>query len=153
MQIIVKTLTGKTITLEVEGTDSIAKLKLRIAEKEAQFASSPSQQSFLQLIFDGKSLLDNESISQSGIRDGGEIIQDFAFPKLKTSKQCSFDTCSKKPLVGLGDCKYCSGKYCGAHRLPEDHLCSNLQDCKNASFDKNKQKLMKEKCTSVRIQS
>jgi len=34
MQIFVKTLTGKTITLEVEGTDTIEAVKAKIQDKE-----------------------------------------------------------------------------------------------------------------------
>jgi ubiquitin len=34
MQIFVKTLTGKTITLEVESTDTIEKIKAKIQDKE-----------------------------------------------------------------------------------------------------------------------
>ncbi len=34
MQIFVKTLTGKTITLEVESTDSIENIKAKIQDKE-----------------------------------------------------------------------------------------------------------------------
>ena len=34
MQIFVKTLTGKTITLEVEGTDKIGEVKAKIQDKE-----------------------------------------------------------------------------------------------------------------------
>jgi ubiquitin C len=34
MQIFVKTLTGKTITLEVEGSDSIQQVKQKIQDKE-----------------------------------------------------------------------------------------------------------------------
>ena len=34
MQIFIKTLTGKTITLEVEGTDTIAAVKAKVRDKE-----------------------------------------------------------------------------------------------------------------------
>ena len=34
MQILVKTLTGKTITLEVEGSDSVENMKQKIQDKE-----------------------------------------------------------------------------------------------------------------------
>ena len=34
MQIFVKTLTGKTMTLEVESSDSISNIKQKIADKE-----------------------------------------------------------------------------------------------------------------------
>ena len=36
MQICVKTLTGKTITLEVEGTDTIESVKSKIQDKEGE---------------------------------------------------------------------------------------------------------------------
>jgi len=153
IKILVTMVSGATAELEMEPTDTVKKLKIRIAEKEIQYASSPSQQNLLQLLFDGRPLVDTETLSKSGLKENSEVISDFVLPKLKTSKQCSFDTCNKKSLNGLGDCKYCNGKYCSAHRLPEEHACSNMQDCKNASFMKNKTKLLNEKCTSVRIQS
>jgi len=67
MMIKVKTLTGKEIEVDIDGTDKIERIKERVEEKEG---IPPPQQ---RLIFGGKQMMDDKTVSEYNVNPGSVL--------------------------------------------------------------------------------
>ncbi|KAI5296993.1 hypothetical protein KEM55_005300 [Ascosphaera atra] len=64
--------------------------------------------------------------------------------------RCTQKDCKEPAQRIVGDCGFCTGHFCGRHRMLEAHQCPGLEDCKKESHERNADRLNAERTTAIR---
>lgn len=94
---------------------------------------------------------ESDTLSQVGINTDQQTVNILASAPPKKAFHCAVDECYERIVKIIGDCMFCGARFCSRHRLPESHLCSNLNSCKQQSFENNHSKVMKGKCVAGKV--
>jgi hypothetical protein len=147
---ILATVTNTTaaIPLSIPSTTSISTLRSLLALRTS--LSTPSD---LRLVYAGKHLTSPSStLSSYAIPPNATLHMALPMRGGMPPKKirCSFKECRDAAQRIVGDCGFCSGHYCGKHRLLEDHKCEGLEDCKKESHERNAERLNSERTVAIK---
>ncbi|KAJ4290963.1 hypothetical protein N0V90_010159 [Kalmusia sp. IMI 367209] len=148
MQIFVKNVAGtSTIPLTLPSSTSIQTLSTLLALRHNLPATD------LRLVHAGKHL-SSPSSTLSSLDLPPSATLHMALPLrggMPPKKiRCSFKECKDAAQRIVGDCGFCSGHFCGKHRLLEDHRCEGLEDCKKESHERNAERLNSERTVAIK---
>jgi hypothetical protein len=147
IQIFVKNAQGNTIPLTLPTNTTISTLSTLLSLR----TNIPSTE--LRLVHAGKHLsrptstLSTYSIPPDSVIHMALPLRGGMPPK---KIRCNFKDCRDAAQRIVGDCGFCNGKFCGRHRLLEDHKCEGLEDCKKESHERNKERLEAERTVAIK---
>lgn len=151
MQIIVKLTNGSNYEISLPEDSSVGQLR-DIATASAP-AGSLSEGTY-KIVYSGKKLEDEKTLTEVSISDNATVYLMScvtARRRSNTKRKCSASRCTSQPLRMVGDCQYCSGKFCSKHRLLENHNCIGLQRCKEQYHERNALKLESEQTAASKV--
>jgi len=147
MQIFVKNISGDIIPMTVPENLSIQNLTTLLSIR----TSLPEAD--LRLIHAGKHLSSSPSRTLADLHIPRDSTIHLATPLrggAPKKLRCTFKDCKEVAQRIVGDCGFCNGRFCGKHRLLEDHKCTGLEDCKKESHERNAAQLESERTTVIR---
>ena len=143
--IFVKLLSGETISLPIiEGT-TVTSLRHLISLRAN---TAPER---IRLVHAGKHLTttanENATLEDLSIAPESTIHVTLTTAQRSGPKKlrCGVADCKDAAQRIVGDCTFCKGRFCGKHRMLEDHKCIGLEDAKKESHDRNADKLNSER--------
>ena len=138
---------SSALPISVPSNTSISTLRSLLALRTNMTTSD------LRLVFAGKHLTTADS-TLADYSIGHESTLHVALPLrggMPPRKiRCNFKDCKDAAQRIVGDCGFCSGHFCGKHRLLEDHKCPGLEDCKKESHERNADKLNSERTVAIK---
>ncbi|KAF2728253.1 hypothetical protein EJ04DRAFT_528781 [Polyplosphaeria fusca] len=149
IQIFVKDVSGQnTIPLSLPTSTTISTLRTLLSLRLPTTSSSPR----LRLVHAGTHLSSPTStLSSYSIPPNSTIHMTLPLRGGGPKKvRCGFKECRDAAQRIVGDCGFCGGKYCGKHRLLEDHRCEGLEDCKKESHERNAERLERERTVAIK---
>ncbi|KAF2768577.1 putative polyubiquitin [Teratosphaeria nubilosa] len=145
MQIFVKNVAGDTFPLTIPENTSVPTLRSLLALR------TNLPEADLRLVHAGKHLSSTSALSDYNITR--ESVVHMALPirgGAPKKPRCGFKDCKDAAQRIVGDCGFCSGHFCGKHRMLESHNCPGLEDCKKEEKDRNREKLESERTVAIK---
>lgn len=146
MSVHVKIMGGKSVAISVSGGEAtVAEVQSKLQEAEGLESGK------YDLLFCGQHLQADRTLASYQIGADSRLDVGLLTSAPRPKGRCAVGECTDRVAKVVGDCRYCGLGYCSRHRLPESHACDNIQSCRQASYDKNTNKLMGEKCVGDKL--